>query len=716
MMESAGWNDQGHSMHPSAEDDFQQFFNVNSMDSLSEGLQFDFGDFQHPAGGGMMQVAHRETLDTPMSGTDGSVLMSTAMHNPMHPITTAPSNPALPASMMSTAASVNAISEIDAQIQFLQQQKLQQQQRQLEEQQAAFFAQQQSRMVPPTPRSLEIQAGNHQFYTAQPDRAAQQHQQQDMFERFQRMKEQQQQDMSFTPLVSPAVTPLESQFPMDQAFTVPNAYFSPLTSPALHAQSDPMAMFERGLSTATTTSSPEGMDLEASAPPSSGPVSTDLAKKGRKSTAAKTRARASVGKSPITKPQRKKTGATPLMNAQTLSELTEHADQPAEPQARPSKKTRQTEPSGFASNSSTTGITDSENDSVSPEALSEMPPPPLPKTRSAKPSPAIQPQNNATPTLAPTTAAPQPSGKPSPATPASLMRLPSPANANKSNNPAGSDHMAAENIENFELPESVSSNSFKKPALAPLTTQSPQIRSPAAETPGTASSFQPLPSPVFAKPGAAASASQSPQLTPGSSATTPNPRKTPQLAPRSGKKRASISSSHVSPALRPKISPSIKPLLPGGLRAEDSASQLLASKSNYQNILEGNMVPGVSYPSELSTNLTSKRTSHKIAEQGRRNRINSALQEIATLLPNGVLPEGKDSGAESGDKKDKDSKDSKNGGGPNSKASTVELAIDYIKQLKKDLEAKDKEIEAERKRAELAETKLKEKEGAVSSS
>lgn len=701
-------------MHPSAEDDFQQFFNVNSMEGLSDGLQFDFGDFQHPNGGGMMQVAHRETLDTPMSGTDGSVLMSTAMHNPMHlPMTTAPSNPTLPASMMSTAASVNAISDIDAQIQFLQQQKLQQQQRQLEEQQAAFFAQQQSRMVPPTPQSLEIQAGNHQFYTAQPDRAAQQHhQQQDMFEHFQRMKEQQQQDMSFTPLVSPAVTPLESQFPMDQAFTVPNAYFSPLTSPALHAQSDPMAMFERGLSTATTTSSPEGMDLEAGAPPSSGPVPNDSAKKGRKTTAAKTRARASVGKSPITKPQRKKTGATPLMNAQTLSELTEEADKSIETQPRPLKKTRQIEPSGFASNSSTTGITDSENDSVSPEALSEMPPPPLPKTRSAKPSPALQPQNNATPTLAPTAAAPQPSGKPSPATPASLMRLPSPANANKSDNPAGSDPMASENIENFELPESVSSNSFKKPALAPLATQSPRIRSPAAETPGTASSFQPLPSPVFAKPGAAASASQSPQLTPGSSATTPNPRKTPQLAPRSGKKRASICSSHVSPALRPKISPSIKPLLPGGLRAEDSASQLLASKSNYQNILEGNMVPGVSYPTELSTNLTSKRTSHKIAEQGRRNRINSALQEIATLLPAGVLPEGKDSEAESGDKKDKDSK---NGGGPNSKASTVELAIDYIKQLKKDLEEKDKEIEAERKRAELAEKKLQEKEGAVSS-
>lgn len=114
-------------------------------------------------------------------------------------------------------------------------------------------------------------------------------------------------------------------------------------------------------------------------------------------------------------------------------------------------------------------------------------------------------------------------------------------------------------------------------------------------------------------------------------------------------------------------------------------------------------MPGVSYPSELSTNLTSKRTSHKIAEQGRRNRINSALQEIATLLPMEALLEGKESGGESGDKKD-----SKNGGVPNSKASTVELAIEYIKQLKQ-------EVADAKKRAEEAEKKLEDKEATVSS-
>jgi hypothetical protein len=134
----------------------------------------------------------------------------------------------------------------------------------------------------------------------------------------------------------------------------------------------------------------------------------------------------------------------------------------------------------------------------------------------------------------------------------------------------------------------------------------------------------------------------------------------------------------------------------------------LAQKSNYQNILEGINVPGVSYPTSLSTNLTSKRTSHKIAEQGRRNRINSALQEIATLLPAGVPganggDEGMGKGSDDGDGGDGDGggkKGDKGGaGGPNSKASTVEMAIEYIKLLKK-------EVADATRRAEEAEKKL----------
>lgn len=126
----------------------------------------------------------------------------------------------------------------------------------------------------------------------------------------------------------------------------------------------------------------------------------------------------------------------------------------------------------------------------------------------------------------------------------------------------------------------------------------------------------------------------------------------------------------------------------------DTHALLLASKSNYQNILDGTTVPGVVYPTSLSTNLTSKRTSHKIAEQGRRNRINTALQEMQALLPlSQQVKEGKspETSAQSN----------------NSKAAKVESAIGYIKELQKEVSDKDqllaaKEQEMEALRKELA--------------
>ena len=136
------------------------------------------------------------------------------------------------------------------------------------------------------------------------------------------------------------------------------------------------------------------------------------------------------------------------------------------------------------------------------------------------------------------------------------------------------------------------------------------------------------------------------------------------------------------------------------LSAETSALYL-ASKSNYQNILEGTHLPGVSYPETLAENLTSKRTSHKIAEQGRRNRINLALKEIEGLLPPAILV--------ANSKKEKSPKDENDDGDTptakgaasaqgTSKASTVEMAIVYIRSLQHELkEAKEKLEAAEKK-------------------
>lgn len=117
----------------------------------------------------------------------------------------------------------------------------------------------------------------------------------------------------------------------------------------------------------------------------------------------------------------------------------------------------------------------------------------------------------------------------------------------------------------------------------------------------------------------------------------------------------------------------------------------LANRSNYQNLIEGTHIPGVNYPTELSTNLTSKRTSHKIAEQGRRNRINLALQEMLRLLPRtsstpkdiAKSPDVNGDGDAGGEASAKASAAAANG---NSKAATVESAIEYIKALKQESE------------------------------
>lgn len=111
--------------------------------------------------------------------------------------------------------------------------------------------------------------------------------------------------------------------------------------------------------------------------------------------------------------------------------------------------------------------------------------------------------------------------------------------------------------------------------------------------------------------------------------------------------------------------------------------------------MEGNSSSlGLSYPEELSTGLTSKRTSHKIAEQGRRNRINTALQEMASLLPSvdGLVSEDK------GDEVDEEGaseKKGKHGGGNQntSKAVTVERAIEYIRALRQELEVANQKLE-----------------------
>ncbi|KAG8421218.1 hypothetical protein J3458_003113 [Metarhizium acridum] len=662
MMASAAWDGQDQHMASATEDEFNQFLDMSGMGNMGDGMQFDFHGFQDGPSQAIMdqhqhqhqhpQHQHRQQADAIMGDADPSHIIPRSdgllqNHTPAM-VTTA----GMQAQLLATSAPSDALSSIDAQIQYLQQQKFHQQQRQLQEQRATFFANQ-SHSVPPTPQSMEMPPGSGQFYS-QPEQMSQR----TAYDRGYHQRMSEQQDMAFTPLVSPAVTPLDPHFNMENAFTVPGAYFSPLTSPALHAQNDSSSAYDHSTQ---SNNSPVEMDLEAPAIAPIAGSSTDLSKKARKNNAVKARGKG-VKNSPIAKPQRRKTGPSPAMVSQVLNEVDERNAPSADQGLLPLPAT------------STDGS--EENASVSPENLSEMPPPPVPARRSTSKSPYIQAQNGSSQQPTPRSLAEEQREKqqqqPHPATPASLMKLP----ASKAKKPLAMNqeqidqeqHTVTENIESLELPESISNR-----PLAPINTSLVSPSSCMEPNSAKSTSQQPLQSPNTRTPGTA-SASQSPQLRPGSSG--PSARKTPQLASRNSRKR-STGSVHASPALLPRISPNIKPLLPGtpGLSMEDTASRLLMTKSNYQNILEGNTVPGVSYPTELSTNLTSKRTSHKIAEQGRRNRINSALQVMASLLPDPQKLE--DDEAEK-----KDSKSQNNV--PNSKASVVENAIVHMKHLQKE--------------------------------
>lgn len=484
--------------------------------------------------------------------------------------------------------------------------------------------------------------------------------------------------MAFTPLVSPAVTPLETRFNIPD-YSVAPTYFSPLSSPALHAQNDHQIIFD-GVNSGSTNS-PIDMNGDTYSAPTSSILSSR--KPTRKSVAPKPRANPrAVRQSPIVKPNRSRKSIS--MSSQALGEI-----------IKPSKsQTTQTKGSGSTNSAASTDY--SENGSISPEPLSDMAPPPLPHSAGRSPYIVAQKDNAKNQRL--------PIG--SPATPASLMRITKSPTATESmlNHEMDLDDPA---LDGFTLPEAVN---IARPSLQFINTQSdeqmtPTLSATGFKTPG----FQPLPSPVaVCPPGVAPSANQSPLIDAvnGANSTT---RKTPMTLARGSKKRVSTSVV-ASPALLPKISPSIKPLLPGGSSIHDdtAASLLLSSKSNYQNILEGTHLPGVSYPSELSTNLTSKRTSHKLAEQGRRNRINLALTTLHDMIPSVYYPRSKPKDltgdkSGSGDAGENELASSKGGQSSNSKAATVEVAIEYITHL-------EKTVAEANKRAEEAEQKLAEKE------
>lgn len=530
-------------------------------------------------------------------------------------------------------------------------------------------------MAPPTPNSVEMHTTTARFmhHMDPHQRAIMEHYQMSkpdavsMAQNHYQSNDSYRQMNNFTPLGTPAVNPHEF---MNNDYSVPGAYFSPLASPMLDDQSR-NGQHTSASSVATASPIDHDVDMIGDSVPQADLVMKKPIKKASRTP--RMSGNRKVSQSPIQKPQRKRTAISVIQSREMneLLEATQHS------RLSPTSPRNSRLPHGYSTGS----------ESISPEPLTEVMGPP-PRPASAKPSPA---------TLGTSPNFVARGYMSSPATPASLMRLqpngevagsitaPSPMRETGTDVPM---------LEEFALPEAVIS-SPRRPSVSRIDTTitsrdaTPRMGARRAIKSGVATPIVPSSGPTTTRSTLIHSAMTSPTnglASPVLSKQGPKSRLT--------KKRGSMSNNvQLSPAIRPKvsISPNIQPLLPGGgpgALSDQERTTFLASRSNYQNLIEGTNIPGVSYPSDLPTQLTSKRTSHKIAEQGRRQRINIALQKMQQLLPKS-LPGDKKGENDDGDDDDDDDdsvkrKGSGSGGGKsggNSKAATVESAIVYIEQL-----------------------------------
>jgi hypothetical protein len=396
--------------------------------------------------------------------------------------------------------------------------------------------------VPPTPNSFEMHGETGRFLQ-------QQHAHMDAHQRAimeQHYGIRKDDAIAFTPIASPAGTP---QYNILPEFTTPGAYFSPLTSPMLHAQSQQHPHLQQGYLTnpstapSSNTNSPidpnidvdmlgDGMTL----PDSAGPQPRKSRRKVAtpRSVAAGTRAQTKTA--PKTTKRKSASHITPTSAGESVSQRSVQSQPPSANLQMPGQ---------FDSSGA---------ESISPEPLSEsvMGPPPRPGSRSVNQSPNIVGQQQGA-AVGPV------------ATPKSLLAMRS--SQQPINGQQGSSQSIVEpgGLDDLALPEAATKSSSRRSSLTQINTQ---ISLPEGEenTPRLSArktpKLGPLSTPSSARP---PSAIQSPAL--GSPMTASTPSAILNKNGKGNRKRGSMSangSKLVSPALVPKISPSIKPLLPEG--------------------------------------------------------------------------------------------------------------------------------------------------------
>jgi hypothetical protein len=333
--------------------------------------------------------------------------------------------------------------------------------------------------------------------------------------------------VSWTPLVSPAFSIPE--------YTVPGEYFSPLASPLLQPHRQDTYPSAPSSDTGATGSP---VDLHLDTPKAAATSNSTTKKSGRKSSvSARTPAR-SARQSPLTKSQNRRKPNSMNSSSTSISKVASNHDVGGKP--------------GPFRNGPPESSDGSGPDSVSPEPLTEilMPPPSLP--RSAGRSPNIPAQSKSR------------RSSNEPATPSTLLMKPDKSGTQFSPRTDRDVDMSAVEDSDFMLPEAATS---ARPTLGIDTRKvddddqsTPTL---SAKTPKLSANSTPghtMMSPDIQSPRTTTSHKQ------GDSK--PNSR--------NSKKRQSTSSAQISPMLVPKISPSIKPLMPSS--SLYSSSKLLANK------------------------------------------------------------------------------------------------------------------------------------------
>jgi hypothetical protein len=333
--------------------------------------------------------------------------------------------------------------------------------------------------------------------------------------------------MTFTPLVSPAVTPIDPNLQLPE-YTVPGEYFSPLTSPAIEAQRvSSRRKLNHHISAPTSGSiiSPLESQGDNTSLPQSARISTR--RESRKApVSGKPHSRA-VRQSPLMKPQGRRKQNSLTISPAGLAELAEQSESLA-PLANHSLNHQ-----GPPITSDGSG-----HESISPEPLPDtlMPPPSLPRPAARSPEIAATSKS---------------SGINEAATPSTLMKIHNQKTSPNLGTPTPPEATAGTNpmMEEIMLPESAATNGLRLSTIdssmaalddqgtPTLSAETPRVS--AGATPRISSTSLKLKSPTGLAPLRAESRSGS-----------------------TSKGRQGGTNSQVSPAIMPKISPSIMPLAP----------------------------------------------------------------------------------------------------------------------------------------------------------